>query len=129
MHLHVGVPPRDLLDRTRAFALAVTEFLRTVPRTDEAQDAARQLRRAANSVRSNYRASRKGRSRAEFEAKLGTACEEADECLDWLEYLRDARIAHSPVLVDESRQLLKILTKSLITAKENTRRMKKLPKS
>jgi hypothetical protein len=29
----------------------------------------------------------KERSRAEFEAKLVTVWEEADECVDWLEYL------------------------------------------
>jgi len=74
------MPPRDLILRTSEFALAVTRFLRTLPKTDDAQDAARQLRRAANSARSNYRAARKGRTRKEFEAKLGIAREEADEC-------------------------------------------------
>lgn len=87
------VPAHDLLERTRDFALAVTQFLRTLPTTEDAQDAARQLLRAANSTRSNYRSARKGRSRAEFVAKLGVAGEEADECVDWLEYLRDAKIA------------------------------------
>ena len=76
------MPSRDLRERTRVFALAVRKFCRKLPMTAEAQEAATQLRRAANSVRSNYRASRKGRSRAEFEAKLGTVAEEADECLD-----------------------------------------------
>ena len=71
----------------RVYSLwAVRKFCRRLPSTDEAKEAATQLRLAANSVRSNYRASRKGRSRAEFEAKLGTVAEEADECLDWLEY-------------------------------------------
>jgi len=35
-------------------------------------------------VRTNYRASRRGRTRAEFQSKLGTVFEEADECVDWL---------------------------------------------
>jgi four helix bundle protein len=78
------VPP-ELFERTRLFALAVVAFCRRVPDTREAQEAAGQLRRAANSTRSNYRAARKGRSRAEFQAKLGIASEEVDECLDWLE--------------------------------------------
>lgn len=122
------MPPRDLLDRTRDFALAVTQFLRTLPPTDEAQDAARQLRRAANSTRSNYRSARKGRSRAEFLAKLGVAREEADECVDWLEYLRDAKIAHSPTLIAESQELVAILTASVKTAADNSKRTKILPK-
>ena len=123
------MPPRDLLDRTGDFALAVTQFLRTLPLTDEAQDAARQLRRAATSTRSNYRSARKGRSRAEFVAKLGVAREEADECVDWLEYLRDANIAHSPTLLRESQELVAILTASVKTAAANSNRTKILPNS
>jgi four helix bundle protein len=123
------VAPRDLRERTRLFALAVRKFCRRLPGTDEAREAARQLRRAANSVRSNYRASRKGRSRAEFEAKLGTVAEEADECLDWLEYLRDAGIRHDAVLIDEASQLTRIFVASVKTAKANTSRIKRLPRS
>jgi four helix bundle protein len=74
------MPPRDLQERTRLFANAVVKFCRTLPKTDEAQEEARQLRRAANSMRRNYRAARRGRSRAEFAAKLGTVYEESDEC-------------------------------------------------
>ena len=111
------------------FALDVRKFCRKLPKTEEAQEAARQLRRAANSVRSNYRASRKGRSRAEFESKLGTVAEEADECLDWLEYLRDTEILSDPVLTDEACQLTKIFTASLKTARANTNRIKNLPRS
>jgi four helix bundle protein len=123
------VAPSDLLERIRAFALAVTRFLRTVPRSDEAQEAARQLRRAANSTRSNYRASRKGRSRREFEAKLGIAAEEADESVDWLEYLQDAGIARDAALLQESREIAAILTASVKTAKKNSSRTKEFPNS
>jgi four helix bundle protein len=123
------MPHLDLIDRTRTFALAVTRFLRTLPPTDEARDAARQLRRAANSTRSNYRAARKGRSRKEFEAKLGIASEEADECVDWLEYLRDAGIATNAPLIDESREIASILTASMKTARRNSSRTKEVPNS
>jgi four helix bundle protein len=71
-------------------------------------------------VRSNYRAARKGRSRAEFQAKLGTVAEEADECLDWLEYFRDGCIQHDPALIEEARALTKIFSTSVRTARENT---------
>ena len=100
------MPPHDLIERTRLFALSVLAFCRRLPRTQEAQEAAGQLRRAANSVRSNYRAALKGRSQAEFQAKLGTVAEEADESLDWLEYFRDGSIQHDPALIDEARALI-----------------------
>ena len=121
--------PRDLFERTRLFALSVLTFCRRLPETCEAQEAAEQLRRAANSVRSNYRAARKGRSRAEFQAKLGTVSEEADECLDWLEYFRDAGIRDDPALIEEARELAKVFATSVRTARANTNRMKDTPGS
>ncbi|MBF8300368.1 MAG: four helix bundle protein [Acidobacteria bacterium] len=118
-----------LHERTRLFALSVLTFCRKLPDTREAQEAAGQLRRAANSVRSNYRAARRGRSRAEFQAKLGTVFEEADECAGWLEYFRDAGIQNDPALTEEARELARIFAKSVKTARANTNRMKGLPKS
>ena len=123
------MPPRDLLERTRLFALAVLQFCRRLPGTREAQEAAGQLRRAANSARSNYRAARKGRSRAEFQAKLGLVAEEADECVDWLEYFRDGGIRHDPALIQEARELASMFAASVRTARENTARLKRLPDS
>ena len=123
------MPPRDLIERTRQFALAVLEFCRTLLRTSDAQEAAGQLRRAARSVRNNYRAARRGRSRAEFQSKLGIVFEEADECVDWLEDLRDAGIGHDAGLLQEARELAAIFAKALRTARANTRRLNRLPKS
>jgi four helix bundle protein len=121
--------PRDLIDRTRAFSIAVVRFCRTLPKTDEAQEAARQLRRAATSVRSNYRAARNGRSRAEFAAKLGLVYEEADEARDWLEFLAEIGVANNQPLRQEALELTRIFAKSLGTTNENTRRMRGAPPS
>ena len=87
------------------------------------------MREAANSVRSNYRAARKGRSRAEFQSKLGVAAEEADECVDWLEYLRDARIRHDAALIQEAHEVASILAASLKTSRKNSALLKNLPNS
>ena len=123
------MPPRDLQERTRVFAIAVVKFCRQLPPTDEAQEEGRQLRRAAKAVRRNYRAARRGRSRAEFEAKLGTVFEEADECVDCLESLRDTRIKRDDALIQEARELACIFAKSVSTARKNTRRRKDFPNS
>ena len=109
--------PWDLRERTRLFALAVLHFCRELPRTAEAQEAAEQLRRAANSVRMNYRAARRGRSRREFVAKLGVVLEEADECVGWLEYFRDARIRDDGALLREAEELARIFAAALRTAR------------
>ena len=123
------MPPRDLVERTRLFAQQVISFCRRLPQTDEAREGAGQLRRAARSVRNNYRAARRGRSRAEFQAKLGTVFEEADECVDWLEDFRDAGIARDAALLEEARELASIFAKALRTARKNTQRLGKFPKS
>jgi four helix bundle protein len=99
-----------------------------LPNTKEAQDTAGQLRRAANGVRSNYRAARRGRSRAEFQAKLGTVFEEADECVDHLEYLRDGRIGHEPTLLQEAQELARIFAASLRTARANSNKLRERPR-
>lgn len=113
------MPPVDLVLRTREFSLAVLRFCRTLPQTDEAREAAGQLRRAASGLQSNYRAARKGRSRKEFTAKLGIASEEADECVGWPECLRDGQITHDPRLLQETIELAKIMAKAYRTAKRN----------
>ena len=123
------MPPRDLILRTRLFALAARKFVRSLPKTDEAREAGGQLRRAANSMRSNYRAARRGRSRAEFQSKLGTVFEEADECVDHLQYLSDAHIRHDAALLQEARELASIFAKSVKTARRNTERIRKNPRS
>ena len=123
------MPPRDLIKRTRLFALTVRAFCRKAPATDEAQEAIKQLRKSANSVRSNYRAARKGRSRGEFESKLHIAFEEADECVDWLEYLKDTKLHQDAKVLQEAKEVAAILGAAVRTAKRNSERMKKAPGS
>lgn len=119
--------PRDLKERTQVFALRVVQFCRHLPKTDEAREAGSQLRRAANSVRANYRAARNGRSRAEFVAKIGEVHEEADECRDWLQYLEQAGISSDPDLFQEAQELASIFTAAAKTARENQAHGKKRP--
>jgi four helix bundle protein len=121
------MPPRDLQERTRLFACAIVKFCRTLPKTDEAQEEGRQLRRAATSMRRNYRAARRGRSRAEFEAKLGIVYEQSDECVDCLEALRDTGIKQDDALIQEARELASIFAKSVSTARKNTHRSRNFP--
>ena len=123
------MPPRDLHERTRLFALSVVAFCRQLPSTREADEVAGQLRRAANSVRANYRAARRGRSHAEFTAKLGVVFEEADECVDSLQYLRDAQITHDAALIQEARELAAIFAASVRTARKNAASEKQVPKT
>ena len=48
------------------------------------------------------------------------AFEEADETVDWLEYLRGMRIKHDAALLQEAREVASILAKAVRTARWNT---------
>lgn len=76
----------------------------------------------------NYRAACRGRSHAEFTAKIGTAAEEMDESLGWLELLVRAHIVAQEAAVDlrrEANELTAILAASHRTAKSNRRRRRR----
>ena len=79
-----------LEDRTRAFAVSVTKSASHVESSFTLREHARQLVRAAGSVAANHRAMRRARSTKEFASKLQIVAEETDECVLWLELLRDA---------------------------------------
>jgi four helix bundle protein len=119
-----GMKPPELRARTYAFGLAVVNLCKALPDTLESRRVRAQLTDSGTSVPANYRAACRARSRAEFIAKIGTCCEEADESEMWLQMCADAgwtsRATVAP-LVDEAGQLLKIFTASLLTAKRRNR--------
>ena len=109
--------------RTRKFAIEVVFFCRTFEKSDEAFIIKKQLIRSASSVAANYRASCRGRSRAEWFSKICIVVEEADETEFWLTMVKDVEIKCDlkklEGLTKESQELLKIVSKSRKTAKDN----------
>jgi four helix bundle protein len=114
------VAPRDLLARVKAFALEASSFYRKLPRTPSAQVPGVQFLKSSCAVSANYHAAQRGRSRAEFIAKLGTVLEEIDESVLWLEYLRDANVASDEPVLAEAQQLRRIFGTALKTARTNS---------
>ena len=97
-------------------------FCQPLLRRVETREAAEQLLDASSSVGSNHRAAGKARTHAEFAAKIGTVDEEADECVYWLEYLRDCRLVSAAELapyLNEATQLAAIFAQSAKTARLN----------
>lgn len=83
--------------------------------------------RAGTSVAANYRAAGRGRSRAEFAAKMGTVVEEADETVFWLELLIETGIlpqSRLESLLPEANELLAIFSASHSTARRGVWRGK-----
>jgi four helix bundle protein len=73
-------------------------------------------------VGANYRAACRGRSKAEFIAKLGVVEEEADESAYWIEMLVEAeivKIGSVRELHAEADELTSIMVKSRQTARRS----------
>jgi four helix bundle protein len=96
-------------------------FYRRLPKSQDAQVLGLQYLRSSTSEWSNYRATRRARSRAEFIAKLGNVVEEADESVGWLELMRDSNTASDQALLAEAKELCAIFTASLGTARSGGR--------
>jgi four helix bundle protein len=93
----------DLIGRAQKYAAAAFAFYEGFAFSSKGWHAADQFYRASSSATSNYCAAKRGRSTAEFIAKLGTVVEEIDEAVRWLEHMRDIRIAIDPRALFRSR--------------------------
>lgn len=135
----------ELKSRTKMFALNIMALCGALPATTSTKHAVSQVIRSSSSVAANYRAACRGRSKAEFIAKLGIVEEEADESCFWLELLIEAQKPTAPIfstatpasrspticpaalremnrLLDESSQLVAIIVASRKTARSRLER-------
>ena len=112
----------ELQRRTKGFAITIMNLFRELPRTEEARVIGTQLLRSSTSIAANYRAACRGRSKAEFAAKLGIVVEEADETVFWLELLLEGGIlkgsSHRKAL-QEANALPAIFAASQFTLRKN----------
>jgi four helix bundle protein len=109
----------DLKKRTKQFALRILKLVAALPNNVQGRAIANQLVRAGTAVAANYRAACRGRSKAEFIAKLGTVEEEADESAFWLELIIEGGLLKQQVvepLLTEANELTKIMARSRISA-------------
>jgi four helix bundle protein len=117
-------PDREALKaRTKAFALRIMKLADSLPRgKPSARTIADQIVRSGASVAANYRAAQRGRSKAEFIAKVGICLEEADETELWLEMLVESgsvpasRLAG---LLQEAAELIAIFYTIIRTSRSN----------
>ena len=110
----------EMKKRTKEFAKRIIRLCRSLPNNREGWRVGDQIFRSGTSVASNYRAACRGRSKAEFVAKLGTVLEEADETLYWLELMVETDMVRLPklkLLMQECNELVSIFVASLNTAK------------
>jgi four helix bundle protein len=103
---------KDLAERTKQFARRMIRLYVALPKETVAQVLGRQALRAGTSAGANYREANRGRSKAEFIAKIGDCLKEADETAYWLELLADEGIvpkSRLEPLLRETNELISIL--------------------
>jgi four helix bundle protein len=113
--------PEELRVRTKQFAVRIVRLYKSLPFSTDAQVLGKQLLRCGTAVAANYRAACRGRSRAEWVAKIGLVVEEADESCFWLEMLSDCGIVSAERMKDlhqEAIELSKLFTASQRTARK-----------
>jgi len=122
----------ELKQRVKNFALRVMKLVDALPDTAVGRAIGNQLIRSGTSVGANYRAACRGRSTAEFIARIGNVEEEVEESVWWLELVVEGKILPERLvhpLLAEAEELTAIFTATGRTAKRNNLRRKTHPKS
>jgi four helix bundle protein len=111
---------KDLKLRTKKFSVDIIRNVKAMPEGNFKFTIGKQLIRCGTSVGANYRSACRGRSKAEFNAKLGICEEESDESMFWLEIIMETK-DYNPIetkrLHLEAEELLKIFVSSINTSR------------
>ncbi len=101
----------ELTLRTKTFAHSCVKLAITLPKNPLGNHIGGQLIRCSTSVAANYRAANIAQSKKSFTSKLSIVIEEADECIFWLEFIRDEKLINVEQLqtqLQESKELTSI---------------------
>jgi four helix bundle protein len=110
----------EMKQRTKSLSLRCIKLAESLPSRGPGRIISDQLTRAGSSVGSNDRAACRGRSRAEFLAKLGNVEEEADETAFWMEMIMDSGLKPERLVAPlhrEAEEILRIIVASIKSAR------------
>ncbi len=116
---------KTLSERTIDFGMAVIDLCETMPRTLTGRHIADQLLRSATSVAANYAEASEAESPVDFVHKMKLAQKELKESRVWLIFASHIHKTHEvDRIMNETHELLRMIGKSIITAKGNTSQKK-----
>ena len=102
------------------FGLRVIHLVESLPNSRTGRVIGNQLLRAGTAVGANYRSALRGKSRADFIAKMGIVEEECDEALYWMQMLIAADVVKKSRLLElmkEADEIIAIVVSSIKTAR------------
>ena len=113
---------KDLKERTKNFALRIIKMYSSLPKSTEAKVLGTQVLRSGTSVGANYREASRGKSKAEFIAKMGDCLKELEETMYWFDLLIEGNILPKNKLsglLQESKELTAIFVTIIKNTKKN----------
>lgn len=106
-----------LLDKSKAFALAIIRVCSHVKKERREAVLTNQLLRSGTSIGANIREAFYAHSRADFIAKLQIALKECSESEYWLELLLESGYYDDTAILEQCTEIKKLLIASINTAK------------
>ena len=111
----------ELKERFKAFSIRIINMVDSMPNTVSGRAIASQVVRSGTSPSANYRAACIGKSGKDFINKLKMVEEELDETGHWIDIIMSTGMLPEnrvKELYQESQELLKITTSSILTMKQ-----------
>ena len=99
--------------RSKMLAVNVYKVLYDIKLNDLSRIPLKQLMKNITSVAANFSSATRGRSEAEFYAKICIVTEECDECLFWIDFLTTTDILNKEIIEvykAEAEELLRIFS-------------------
>ena len=120
------VESNNVLDKAFEFAVRVVRLYQYLVKEHKEFVLSKQLVRCGTSIGANINEAQAGQSRADFIAKMSIASKESREAKYWLELLcitgyLDNTQPHVASLLNQSEELIKILTSIVKTSQANSK--------
>ena len=118
------VPQRknEIQDRTFAFSIRIYKLCKFLYNDRATSAIARQLLRSGTSIGANVEEAIAGQSKKDFISKMSISLKEARETFYWLRILKEVEALPAEKMndiIDESEQVLKILTKIVKSSRDS----------
>lgn len=108
-----------LQDKSKAFALEIIKVCNEIKLSKRESVLTNQLIRSGTSVGANIREAIYAHGKADFIAKLQIALKECSESEYWLELLEESGYWADPAILEQCREVERLLIASINTAKKN----------
>ena len=108
-----------LQEKSKAFSLQIIKMCNEVKQNKRESVLTNQLIRSGTSIGANIREAAFAHGRADFIAKLQIALKECSESEYWLELLIESGYWNDAAILEQCREVKRILISSLNTAKKN----------